>query len=164
MFRTRHIVSLLCVLACFCSFNASTSADEPITLLGTIVKWRYPEAEIRGAEMSDGSMIAADGQRTVPSTLLKTTMSTRDSVDKVMSFYRELLARNEKNDRKLGTPSHIGRSVLINDESDDRPFAFHTILVNEGNVSTTIIITRSKDEEMTHITWKQFLKHDFGGK
>ena len=114
--------------------------------------------------MSDGSMIAADGQRTVPSTLLKTTMSTRDSVDKVMSFYRELLARNEKNDRKLGTPSHIGRSVLINDESDDRPFAFHTILVNEGNASTTIIITRSKDEDMTHITWKQFLKHDFGGK
>lgn len=164
MFSPRPFVSLLCVLAYLLLSMTTAPAEEPVTLIGTIVKWRYPEAEIRGAEMSDGSMMAANGQRTIPSTLLKTTMSTSDSVEKVMSFYRELLTRNEKNDQKLGTPAHVGRSVLFSDESDDRPFAFHTILVNEGNASTTIIVTRSKEDKTTHITWKQFLRHEIAGK
>jgi hypothetical protein len=105
----------------------------------------------------------ADGRRTVPSTVLETTMATGDSVDKVLAFYRELLTRNQTNDDKLGIGRQVGRSVVFNDESDGRPFAFHTILVNAANTSTILIITRSDDETLTRITWKQYLKHEVGG-
>ncbi len=39
----------------------TASAEEPITLIGTMVKWRYPNAEIGKSEMSDAATIAADG-------------------------------------------------------------------------------------------------------
>ena len=156
--------TMLMSLALFCAtvMPLSASAGEPVTLIGTIVKWRYPDAEIGKAEMTDAATIDADGNRTVPSTMLKTTMVTRDSIDKVLVFYRDLLTRNRTNDGKLGTGPNVGRSVVFGDESEGRPFAFHTIVVNSANSSTTLIITRGKDEEQTHITWKQYLKHEVG--
>jgi len=154
---------LISLALCAAVPPVAASADEPVTLIGTIVKWRYPDAKIGKSEMSDAATIDADGNRTVPSTLLKTTMVTGDSVDKVLAFYRDLLTRNRTNDGKLGIEADVGRSVVFSDESEDRPFAFHTIVVNSANSSTTLLITRGKDEEQTHITWKQYLKHEVGG-
>src|SRR5262245_42484056 len=114
-------LALLCVTA----LAITGSADEPVTLIGTIVKWRYPDAEIGKSQMSDAATIGADGQRTVPSIILQTTMTTADSVDKVLGFYRELLTRSPSNDDKLGIARHVGRSVVFSDESAERPFAFH---------------------------------------
>ena len=147
-------------LVMFCStvLSITVSADEPVTLIGTIVKWRYPDAEITKSEMSDGATIGADKKRTVSSSLLKTTLVTPDSVEKVLRFYRELLTRNPKNDSTLGIEPQIGQSVVFSDESDERPFAFHTIVVNTAKASTTIIVTRGINEEFTYITWKQYLK------
>ncbi len=154
--------SILRSLTIFCATVMSVwvSADEPVTLIGTIVKWRYPDAEIGKSEMSDAATIDANGNRTVPSTLLKTSMVTGDSMDKVLAFYRDLLTRNPTNDGRLGIEPNVGRSVVFSDESEGRPFAFHTIVVNSANSSTTLIITRGKDEKLTHITWKQYLKHE----
>ncbi len=90
-------------------------------------------------------------------------MVTSDSVDKVLAFYRGLLTRNPANDSKLGADPKVGRSVVFSDESEGRPFAFHTIVVNSANTSTTIIITRGGNEDTTRITWKQYLKHEVGG-
>lgn len=148
--------------AVFCAtiMSLTATADEPVTLLGTIAKWRYPDAEIGNLEMSDAATIDVDGRRTIPSSVLKTTMATPDSVDKVLAFYRDLLKRNPTNDNKLGIRPNVGRSVVFSDESEGRPFAFHTVLVNSANSSTTLIITRGKDEEQTHITWKHYLKHE----
>ena len=147
-------------LVMFCStvLSITVSADEPVTLIGTIVKWRYPDAEITKSEMSDGATIGADKKRTVSSSLLKTTLVTPDSVEKVLRFYRELLTRNPKNDSTLGIEPQIGQSIVFSDESDERPFAFHTIVVNTAKASTTIIVTRGINEEFTYITWKQYLK------
>ncbi|MCA9054879.1 MAG: hypothetical protein KDA75_13650 [Planctomycetaceae bacterium] len=138
-------------------------AEEPVTLIGTIVKWRYPDAEIGPSQMSDAATIDAEGNRTVPSTVMKTTMTTGDSVDNVLQFYRGLLTRNPEHDGKLGIDPEAGRSVVFSDESEGRSFAFHTILVNSANRSTTLIITRGADEEQTRITWKQYVIHDIGG-
>lgn len=138
------------------------AADEPVTLIGTIVKWRYPDAEIGDSEMSDAATIAADGKRIIPSSMLKTTMVTPDSVDKVLAFYRNLLTRSPTNDEKLGIEPAVGRSVVFSDESKGRQLGFHTIMVNSANSSTTLIITRGKNEDQTHITWKQYLKHEVG--
>jgi hypothetical protein len=159
--------NILVALAVFCatvvSVSVAVSADEPVTLIGTIVKWRYPGAEIGKSEMSDAATIDAKGSRTVPSTVLTTSMVTADSVDKVLAFYRDLLTRNSTNDGTLGIEPNVGRSVVFSDESEGRPFAFHTIVVNSANHSTTLIITRGKDEERTYITWKQYLKHEVRG-
>jgi len=162
--RRTYLVTPLSLALFYATFvSVTASADEPITLLGTVMKWRYPDAEIATSEMSDAATVDADGKRTVPSSVLKTTMSTGDSVDKVLTFYRDLLTRSPTNDAKLGIGPNVGRSVVFSDESEGRPFAFHTVVINTANSSTTLIITRSKDEEQTHITWKQYLKHEVGG-
>ena len=160
----RAYPNMLALLTLFCAtvMPVSASADEPVTLMGTIVKWRYPDAEIGKSQISDAATIDEDGNRTVPSVVLKTTMVTRDPIDKVLAFYRHLLMRNPTNDRELGIEPKVGRSVVFNDESEGRPFAFHTIVVNSANSSTILIITRGKDEERTHITWKQYLKDEVG--
>ena len=158
-----RLVSVLLTLSYATVISVTALADEPITLMGTIVKWRYPDAEIGKSEMSDAATIDVDGDRTVPSSVLKTTMMTPDPVDKVVAFYRDLLTRNQANDIRLGIEPQEGRSVVFSDESVGRPFAFHTIVINSANISTTIIITRGDGEERTHITWKQYLKHEIGG-
>jgi hypothetical protein len=138
----------------------TAAANEPVTLIRTIVKWRYPDAKIGKSQMSDAATVDANGKRTVPSTMLKTTLTTTDPVDKVLAFYRELLARDSTKDDNLGIGRQSGRSVVFSDESDGRPFAFHTIVVNAPDASTILIITRGKDEQNTHIAWKRYLKHD----
>jgi len=162
MFRILSCVAIAVVLVAgtFCMVGAS--AEEPVVLIGTIVKWRYPEAEIGPSTMTDAATIDAEGNRTVPSTVLLTTMTTRDPVEKVLSFYRDLLKRTPEHDKTLGIAAAVGRSVYFSDESAGRPFAMHTILVNSANSSTTLVISRGKDEEATHITWKQYLRHEVG--
>ena len=154
----RMILLSLTILLSIATFNP-ISAKEPITLIGTIVKWRYPEAEIRHSEMSDAGTKDVKDHRTIPSTLLKTSMVTPDSVEKVVAFYRNLFTHTEANRKQLGLESDAGVSVLFSDESNQRPFALHTILVTAPNISTTIIITRASSEKHTHISWKQYLKH-----
>ena len=137
-------------------------ADEPITLIGTIVRWRYPGSEIGKSEMSDAATRDPDGKRTVPSLVLKTTMKTGDSVEKVIAFYADLLARTPEKDERIGIGGHAGASVVIGDESEGRELDFHTILVNSHNKSTLLIITRANDESETYITWKQYVKLETG--
>lgn len=157
------ITAKLLIFACAIVASHNALADEPVPLIGTIVKWRYPEAEIGKSEMSDGATISADGQRTIQSSVLKATMATTDSVDQVLAFYRDLLTRNPANDERLGIGPSVGRSVVFSDDSEGRPFEFHSIVVNSANTSTTLVITRGQDEQQTCITWKQYLTHKVGG-
>jgi hypothetical protein len=90
-------------------------------------------------------------------------MTTKDSVEDVLKFYRTLLTRDPKIEDKLGVKPDAGRSVTFNDESDGRPFAFHTIIVNTSTASTTLIVTRGADENETRITWTHYSRHEIGG-
>ena len=158
-FRLRTLAALLGLMV----LGGSVSAEEPILLIGTIVKWRYPEASLGQSQMSDAATVNSQDDRTVPSVLLKTTMTTPDSVEKVLAFYQKRLTRNSENDKTLGIAPDTGRSVLFSDESVGRPFAFHTITVNEADTSTLIIITRGADEKLTHITWKRYVRMKVDG-
>ncbi|WP_182867162.1 hypothetical protein [Stieleria mannarensis] len=157
-----RLMTLLLILSCGSAVSPVAAAEDPVTLIGTIVKWRYPDAEIGKSQMSDAATIAADGNRTVPSSVLKTTMTTPDSVEKVLAFYHDLLTRSASHDQTLGIEPDVGRSVVFSDESDGRPFALHIILVNSEACSTTLIVTRGESEKLTSITWKQYLRHDVG--
>lgn len=164
----RFFAPIFMVLFClgtlsFAAMPLAATSDEPVTLLGTIVKWQYPKSKIGKSEMAGAATMDASGKLTVPSTVLKTTMTTKDSVEKVLKFYRTLLTRDPKANDKLGDKPDTGRSVTFSDESDGRPFAFHTILVNTPATSTTLIITRGADEKETRITWKRYSRHEIGG-
>lgn len=163
MQRNCPVMQMTLALLIAAATSVTLPADEPVLLIGTIVKWQYPDAEIGKAEVSDAATIDVEGKRTVPSSMMKSTMTTRDTVDKVLAFYRNLLTRNQTNDNKLGIKPQTGRSVVFSDESEGRPFAFHTIVVNSANTSTTLMITRGDNEERTHITWKQYMRHEIGG-
>ncbi len=159
----RLFASVFILLFCLGATSFAVDDNEPVTLLGTIAKWQYPRSKINGAAMSDAATIDANENRTVPSTMLKTTMTTEDSVEDVLKFYQALLKRDAKIDDKLGDKAEAGRSVIFSDESDGRPFAFHTISVNTSTASTTLIITRGADETETRITWKQYMQLKTGG-
>ena len=135
-----------------------TVADEPLTLMGTISHWLYPESKMSGAVMSDAATVDSDGNRTVQSLVCKTTMTTNDSVEKVLAFYKAKLTPNKKADAKTKAKLKDGRSVLISDDSQGRPLALHTILVNTPSTSTTLIVSRVNGEKKTHIVWKHYVR------
>ncbi|MEM8668125.1 MAG: hypothetical protein AAGG48_11455 [Planctomycetota bacterium] len=154
-----HRPTTLLLLTVFvCSFSHRCVADEPVTLMGKLSPWMYPKASMGGAQMSDAATIDGSGNRTVPSIACKTTMKTNDSVEKVIAFYKEKLGPAKDADSKEQAERKEGRSVLISDESDGRPFALHTILVNTASTSTTLIISRGASEKQTHIIWKHYAR------
>ena len=159
----RLFATVFTVLFCFGASSFAVDDNDSVNLLGTIVKWQYPESKIHGAEMADAATLDAGKKRTDSSTILKTTMTTADSVEDVLKFYRTLLKRDARIDDKLGDKAETGRSVIFSDESEGRPFAFHIISVNTSTASTTLIVTRGAKETETRITWKRYLRHNTGG-
>ena len=153
-------LSLIFTFSFAFAISGNSKAVEPIMLLGTLQKWQYPDSVIGPSRMSSGDTISADGNLTVYSIFMKSTMVTTDSVDEVLAFYRDLLKRSSKANEKIGIGPSVGQSVIFSDDSEGRPFEFHTILINSKNSSTTLIITRGKGEEQTRITWKQYLAPD----
>jgi len=133
-------------------------ADEPVSLMGSIAQWAYPKSAVNGAEMSDAATVDSEGNRTVQSIVCKTTMSTDDPVEMVLAFYKMKLALDENADAETKEALKGGRSVLVSDDSDGRPFALHTILVNTATTSTTLIISRADSEKQTHIVWKHYAR------
>jgi hypothetical protein len=154
----RRILALV-LLSLSCTFartSPAAAADQP-SLLQMIAEWQYPGSAITGAQGADGATIDASGKRTVPSMVCKTDMTTDAPVEKVLDYYRTKLSRMPKVEGDRSEPSEAaGRSVVFSDDSDGRPFVLHTVIVNAGDTSTTLVITRGKDEARTHIAWKQY--------
>lgn len=146
-FTKRYDVQRLLIFGLLaCSLHAT--AGEQQSLLQTIAEWRYPDSALTSTRASDGATVDAKGDRTVESTVSRTVMTTEASVEKVLEFYKAKL--------KVVTDDTSGRSVVFSDESDGRPFALHTVIVNTNDTSTTLVITRGKEESKTHIAWKQY--------
>ncbi len=154
----RLIATLLLSVVCASIAFHPAVADEPVTLMGTISKWSYPKSKLNGAEMSDAATVDSDGKRTIQSFVCKTTMTTDDSVEKVLAFYKSKLTRDKNADDKTKADLKDGRSVLVSDDSEGRPFALHTILVNTATTSTTLIVSRGSGETKTHIVWKHYVR------
>ena len=52
----RFLSQMSLTLLCATVFSITAPADEPVTLIGTIVKWRYPNAEIGKSQMCVGGI------------------------------------------------------------------------------------------------------------
>lgn len=84
-------------------------------------------------------------------------MTTDDSVEEVVDYYRTKLAPAKAAQREEDVPpKDSGRSVFFSDDSERRPFVIHTVLVNDDGMSTTLVISRGPDEAKTHISWKHY--------
>ncbi|HBE67357.1 MAG TPA: hypothetical protein DDW52_04335 [Planctomycetaceae bacterium] len=152
----RRVFLTAVVFVAFCASSGECLAKPQITLLGTITKWQYPGSKLDRSTMSDGETFNSDGERTVPSSLLQTTMTTSDSADKVVEFYRKLLKPDAK---RLPIAEDSDRSVLFRDATGDLPAAMHIVLVNSLESSTTIVVTQAESSGPTRIVWQQYIRH-----
>lgn len=153
----RNAFNVLILAALGLSIPFGAKADEPVTLMGKVSPWMYPKASMDIAEMSDGATIDGDGNRTVASIVCKSTMKTKDPVEKVLAFYKAKLAPPKQTDAAKRALTN-GRSVVISDDSGGRDMSLHTILINTPKTSTTLIISRAGGAKETHIHWKHYAR------
>ena len=161
MNRTHRLkLAAVCAVGLAIAWLGSTleSADpKGSTLIGTIVDWRYPDAEIDGkghTKMSDAATMRG-GVRTLVSTRKETIMTTPDSFEKVVAFYSDKFGISEDDSKRVDAPKG-SQSVFAQDDSKDRPFSLRVISVNRDDTATTMVISRAKDEPLTHIAWSQY--------
>lgn len=139
-----------------------SQAEESKSLLQRVSEWQYPGSTINGATMSDAATVNAKGVRTVPSSQCRTVLTTTDSVAEVVKHYRSKLTPDSlanQSENKATPELQSARSVTYHEDSSDRPVSVYLILINTDNTSTTLAITRAKDESLTHIAWTQYIKH-----
>lgn len=133
--------------------TGAESKEKPVTLLGMLQPWHYPEAEFGGASSSDAAV------SDISSIKSNAVLTTSDSVDEVMKFYCDRLHvdRTGKHvDEKEGERITTERSVLIQDLSVGRPCQMFVIAVNQAKSSTTVVVSRAEGEEKTTIGWSNF--------
>ena len=155
MLGNRITIAVFGVLAFACNVGLAGDppSEEKVTLLGMLSEWQYPGSKFNGAESSDAAV------SDISSIKSKAVLTTPDSAEKVVDFYRQKLkvdsaGRNlgEKDGERLTTK----RSVSIQDNSDGRPLKLYIIAINETGSSTTLVVSRSEGEETTHIAWSNF--------
>lgn len=138
-------------------------AKKQVTLLGTLEHWRYPDSVVSGASMFDGNTVNSKGDRTVVSIGCKAVLKTDAAVAEVVAYYKKKLqptakandeGQKQANDDVRLEPS--GSSVTFSDYSEGRLVDLHTINVITKDQSTTLVITRGKDETKTHISWNHY--------
>lgn len=153
-------VALTIIVAAFWSGSNPTIsfAREGITLLGSLEEWKYPGSQMpQGASMSDG------GNPTIPSVKLQAILTTADSFEQVVEFYTKKLtpaavADAPKTD-DAAKPADA-KSVLNQDDSQGRPIELKVFSVHKADASTTLVISRAKDEKETHIAWSQYRRFE----
>ena len=131
--------------------------DEQPSLMQMIAKWQYPNSAMNRAEMADGETIDSTGKRATQSIVCKTVMTTDAPIEKVLEYYKsKLTTKTSANVKQAVAANESGQSVVFCDDSDGRPFSIHTVIVNDNRTSTTLVISRGKDELKTHIAWKHY--------
>ena len=151
----RITIAAFGVLAIAC--NLGLAGDPPskknVTLLGMLSEWQYPGSKFKGAESSDAAV------NDISSIKSKAVLTTPDSAEKVVAFYRQKLkvdSAGKNLGEKDGERITTKRSVSIQDNSDGRPLKLYIIAINETGSSTTLVVSRSEGEETTHIAWSHF--------
>ena len=155
--RVCHLVLLL-GLATFLLQGRAEEAPSLMTLVG---EWRYPDAKMSGATMSDGATLNLEGERTVQSILYKSIFTTGDSISKVADYYKNTLRSavdSQGNETRLSRIPKTGRSVAFHDDSEGREVGVRVVLVNTEDSSTTLVISRGAMESETHIAWTCYMR------
>ncbi|MBI1310388.1 hypothetical protein GC176_03705 [bacterium] len=139
---------------------AAGSAEQPKTLMTRIIEWRYPDAQISGATMSDVATVDDQGVRTEPSIQCKALLTTADPIDKVFDYYHSKLTKKAAAttpDKSVAPlPGSPGRAVTFHSDTEGRPVRIHVISIISERMSTTLVLSRATGESKTHIAWSQY--------
>jgi hypothetical protein len=152
----RRILTSMLALSCLALVSAdeAPSKDEkPVTLMGMLMEWHYPDADFGGGQMSDAGVTG------VASIKCKSVLTTPDPADKVLAFYLKKLHVNKEGsnlDQKGTERVTTERSVLVQTVTEgDSPL--HVIAINgrveDKPMSTTLVISRAPGEGKTRIAW-----------
>lgn len=148
------LAGLVTVLICT-STSVGHAEEESISLMKTLAEWQYPDSKFNGATMSDG------GNPMLRSIKCTAVLTTTDPVSEVIEFYTKSLDLSPDSEPAITdgkqTPAKA-RSVIVQDDSKDRPVAIHVIVVNQEKTSTTLVISRSETETETHISWLHYIR------
>jgi len=133
--------------------SVELQSKKQTSLMSMLGEWMYPESKFNGAETGDAAVSNISAIKS------KAIFSTKDSVDKVMEFYRNKL--NVDNDGKNlsereGERITTDHSVLIQDVSGDRQSSLFVIAINGVNSSTTVVVNRADGDDITRIAWSNY--------
>jgi hypothetical protein len=133
---SRRILSSSCgafVLLLWLSFPSWGDDKEPKY---EAEKFRYPNAE----KEAGGGILAPNLESQI--------MITKDDFKKVVKHYEKVLGDNLSG----GSPVTLsGTSKFIVNDSKDRPVEVLVYVHQAENYSLTLVISRAKEEKMTHI-------------
>jgi len=137
---SRRILSIFCGALIFLlglSFPSWGDDKEPKY---EAEKYRYPNAEKEGG----GGILAPDLESQV--------MITKDDFETVVKHYEKVLGDKVPPDARV---SSIGTTKFIvsdsKDDGKDRPVKVLILVHQERTYSLTLVISRAKEEKMTHI-------------
>jgi len=131
--------------------------QERVTLLGVLSQWQYP-----GSKMLDGATMQDGGNPALPSTFCHSVLTTPDPVEKVVAFYSEKPNASDKEKQVARKPLKAmeGGCVLVQDDSKNRPTAVKVIVVTKADSTTTLVVSRAKSEQETHIAWTHHFRYN----
>ena len=137
---------------------AQVTEPPRMTLMGTLSEWKYPDSKmLGGASMSDG------GNPLVPDVKCRAILTTPDPIDRVIAFYSKKVETPSAAggaDAKAGVKEADATAVVTQDDSDGRPITLRVIIVNKADTTTTLVISRAREETETHIAWSHYRRFD----
>ena len=89
MLRTSALL-LIVWLAQLTSATSCYAQGAP-SLMTMIAQWQYPDSKINGGTMNDAATQNSTGERTLQSIQYKTVLTTKDSMQKVIEYYKSKL-------------------------------------------------------------------------
>jgi hypothetical protein len=130
-----------------------SSPPKSKSLLQILAEWKYPGSTMRpGAAMADG------GYPLVQSVKCHAVLITPDPIETVIAFYETKLGtRREAHGQNAPDVPKDASSVAVHDDSQGRSLVLRVIAVNTGDTSTTLVVSRGKDEKETHIAWLHYM-------
>jgi hypothetical protein len=137
---------------------AQVTEPPRMTLMGTLSEWKYPDSKmVGGATMSDG------GNPLVPDVKCRAILTTPDPIEKVIAFYSKKVETPPAAggaDPKVEVKEADAKAVTTQDDSDGRPITLRVIVVSKADTTTTLVISRAKEEKETHIAWSYYRRFD----
>lgn len=155
------VIASVVVLGAAITGASCCHAQERLSLMSILAEWRYPDSEIRGAQMQDVATVNKKGERTVPSFQCKTVMTTTAPIVEVVEYYRDKLVPKSPTKGPSSTDkgnADSGRAVTFHADTQDRALTIQIINVIESKSSTTLVISRGKAERETHIAWTRYVR------
>lgn len=155
----RKSYAFMLALSCVCLVSAEEAPpknEKPVTLMGMLMEWHYPDAEFGGGQMSDAGVTG------VVSIKCKSVLTTPDPPDKVLAFYLKKLHVNTEGsnlDEKGPERVTTDRSVLVQTVSEGES-PLYVIAINgrvaDQSASTTLVISRAQGDDKTRIAWSNY--------